>query len=89
MTTGMRMMLSMICMELISLETGLPVRLPKERPMVVTRTNGEVEVVAVDEGQGPGAVTGEEEVEEMEIAPCGLTSMDLQLALTTELLWRI
>jgi len=58
--------------------------------MVVTRTDGEAVEVAVDAGQGQEAVTGEVEVvEEMAIALCGLTSMDLQLGLTTELLWRI
>ena len=58
--------------------------------MVVTRTDGEAVEVAVDAGQGQEAVTGEGEVvEEMAIALCGLTSMDLQLGLTTELLWRI
>jgi len=58
--------------------------------MVVTRTDGEAVEVAVA-GQGLEAVIGEEEevVEEMAIALCGLTSMDLQLGLTTELLWRI
>jgi len=56
----------------------------------VTRTDGEAVEVAVDAGQGQEAVTGEVEVvEEMAIALCGLTSMDLQLGLTTELLWRI
>ena len=58
--------------------------------MVVTRTDGEAVEVAVDAGHGQEAVTGEVEVvEEMAIALCGLTSMDLQLGLTTELLWRI
>lgn len=86
-------MLSMICMAPIFWEIGLPARLPKERLMVGTRTDGEVEeVVEVDAGQGLEAVIGEGEeevVEEMVIALCGLTSMDLQLVLTTELLWKI